>query len=357
MKIVQIIPEFGLAGAEIMCENLTNELVRIGHKVIVVSLYNTHTPITDRLENNGIEVVYLDKNLGLDLSMIKKLRRLFKEEHPDVIHSHLLSIEYAVPASIGLGIRHKIHTVHNIAHKEFASKWKRRLCKAFYHLLDVTPVALSDIIQDSIVEEYKLNKDKVPVAFNGVPLEKCVIKKSYSLGKTVDVLHVGRFSEQKNHVALVEAAIKVHSIKNNVRFLLVGDGPLKNDISQLIKEKGADGFIIECGKTDNVFQYMQSADIFCLPSKYEGIPMTLIEAMGSGLPIVASRVGGIPDMITDGKEGLLCTPDADDIAIKIEQMIEDDSLREACGKCAFAKSAQFSAKTMAEKYIEIYSRQ
>lgn len=356
MKIVQIMPEFGLAGAETMCENLTNELVGMGHTVAIISMYDYHSPITDRLEKNGIKIHYLGKKNGLDISSIWKLRKLLKLESPDVIHTHRYIIEYAVPASIGLHIKRKIHTVHNIASKELP-KSVRKLCRLFYKFLGVTPVALSDIIQDSIVEEYKLNKDKVPVAFNGVPLEKCVIKKSYSLGKTVDVLHVGRFSEQKNHVALVEAAIKVHSIKNNVRFLLVGDGPLKNDISQLIKEKGADGFIIECGKTDNVFQYMQSADIFCLPSKYEGIPMTLIEAMGSGLPIVASRVGGIPDMITDGKEGLLCTPDADDIAIKIEQMIEDDSLREACGKCAFAKSAQFSSKTMAEKYIEIYSRQ
>ena len=80
MKIVQVIPELKLAGAEIMCENLSYELKKLGHEVIVVSLYNTRTPITDRLEQAGIKVEFLGIKRGLDLSMLFKIKRVLKKD-------------------------------------------------------------------------------------------------------------------------------------------------------------------------------------------------------------------------------------------------------------------------------------
>ena len=96
--------------------------------------------------------------------------------------------------------------------------------------------------------------------------------------------------------------------------------------------------------------------MFILCSHYEGMPITLIEAMATALPIVATSVGGVVDMIDDGINGLLCNDTDDDISQKIIRMISDEDLRRKCGSSALEKSKMFSAESMAEEYLRIYAK-
>ena len=96
MKIVQVIPYFCFGGAETMCENLTYALKNLGHEVLVISLYDRPTPISRRMEQAGVTIRFLDKRLGLDLSMVPKLAGILREEKPDAVHTHLDTIKYAV---------------------------------------------------------------------------------------------------------------------------------------------------------------------------------------------------------------------------------------------------------------------
>ena len=90
MKVLQVMPEFGLAGAETMCENLTYELMKLGHEVVIISLYTFHSAITERLEASGVKVIYLGKKRGFDINIIFKLRKVMKEEKPDTVsYTHL----------------------------------------------------------------------------------------------------------------------------------------------------------------------------------------------------------------------------------------------------------------------------
>lgn len=352
MKILQIVPEFGLAGAEIMCENLTNSLIKMGHEVVVVSLYDYHSPITDRLEKNGVKLKYLGKKLGLDIGIIKQLRTVFKQEHPDVIHTHLYILKYCFLASLGMRVR-MVHTVHNVAKKE-NGKLDRIFNGLCFRINKVTPVALTELVKTSILEEYRVDCNKVPIVFNGIPLERCLKKQNYSLGDKIKILHIGRYSDAKNHPELIKAISVLHQSYPNIELHLVGKGLLKEKVAEAISRYDASKYVIEHGTTSNPYEFLYNADIFVLPSKYEGMPMTLIEAMGSALPIVASKVGGIPDMIEDNKEGLLCSPDAEDIAKKIARLIEDQELREDLGRAAYEASKRFSSEKMAKEYEIIY---
>lgn len=103
-----------------------------------------------------------------------------------------------------------------------------------------------------------------------------------------------------------------------------------------------------------VYPFLHDADTFCLPSKYEGIPMTLIEAMGTGLPIISCAVGGIPDMLTDEQNALLVPPDVEGVAHGMEQLYSDRVLRKRLGMAAKKRSEDFSSETMAMKYINVY---
>lgn len=354
MIIIQVMPEFGLAGAEIMCENLTYELIKLGHKVIVISMYDYHSAITQRLESAGVDVRYLGKKTGLDFSMILKMKRIFRQERADAVHTHRYCAQYAVPAAVLAGVKRRVHTIHSIASKE-NGKFARMLNKFFFKFCGLTPVALSEKIRETVVEEYKINLNNIPVVYNGVSLDKCLMKNNYNIDRSrIVLLHVGRFASVKNHIELINAVCEVKKKMNGIVLQLLGDGELKNDIEKHIADCKAENYIEILGLKDNVFPYFQKADIFVLPSIYEGIPMTLIEAMGSGLPVIASRVGGIPDMIADGKEGLLCEPFAHSIADKIERMIADKDLRISCAINARNKAHYFSAKTMGEEYERLY---
>ena len=352
MKIVQVMPEFGLAGAETMCENLTYELIKLGHDVTVISMYDYHSAITERLEKSGIDVRYLGKKLGLDISMIPRIKKILKEVSADVVHTHRNCAQYAVPAAMLAGVKNRIHTVHNVAEKE-NGKLARKLNKFFFKHCHLIPVALSELIRDSIVKEYNINKDKIPVIFNGIDLSKCVPKTDYSVYGNFKILHIGRFSEQKNHVGLLRAFKIFHDKHSDSELWLIGDGEKKTEIENYVNENDLTSNVKFLGLQSEVHGFLHDVDMFTLPSNYEGIPMTLIEAMGTGLPIVATAVGGVPDML-DNTSSILVNNNAIDISKGIECYYMNDALRKEHGCRAIERSHSFSSTEMGAKYNDLY---
>ncbi len=353
MKILQIIPYFCFGGAETMCETITCALKKQGHTVTVVSLYAERTPISRRMEEQGIPILYLDKKLGMDVSMVPKLVKIMKRERPDVVHTHLDVVKYAALAAKLTGVKKCIHTVHNVAEKE-AEGLARKINRAYFSMDWATPVALSPEVQRTISDTYGLPLKKIPVICNGVDLSRCIPKETYEVGETVTFLHIGRFNEQKNHVGLLEAFQKIYQSHPQCHLKLLGDGELREDMEIYAKELGIADAVQFLGSQNNVYPYLQDADIFLLPSHYEGMPMTIIEAMGTGLPIVATRVGGVPDMIAHGESGLLTEVNMDAVAEACFDLLADEALREKLGRNAKAASRRFSAEFMAEEYAKIY---
>ena len=354
MKIAQIMPEFGLAGAEIMCENLTYELLNAGHEVVVVSMYDYHSAITERLEQTGVEIRYLGKKPGLDVSMIPKMTKVFLETGIEVVHTHRYCAQYAVPAAMLAGVKHRVHTLHSVALIENKKKAARKLNKFFYKHCHLIPVSLSEAVKDSTMEEYQLDPAAVPVIFNGIKLSNCIPKEDYSRKGNFKILHVGRFSEEKNHIGLIKAFGKFHESHPDSELWLIGDGGLRPDAEAFARDNGLEQTVKFLGLQSNVYGFMHDADVFALTSNYEGIPMTLIEAMGTGLPVVATRVGGIPDMLDDDS-ALLVPVDVDAIADAFEKYYCDEALRQARGLTAAKYAVRFSARVMAENYLKIYS--
>ena len=285
--------------------------------------------------------------------MIRKIKKILKETKADVIHTHRYCAGYAVPAAILAGVKHRVHTVHTIAEKE-NGRSARKLNKFFFKRCHVIPVALSELIRDSVVREYKLSKDKVPVVFNGIDLSRCIPKTDYSVKGNFKILHIGRFSEQKNHIGLVKAFKLFHDKHANSELWLIGDGEKKAEIEKYVEDNGLTSVVKFLGLQNNVYVYLHDADIFTLPSNYEGIPMTLIEAMGTGLPIVATAVGGVPDML-DEESALLVSPEDNCICEAFEKYYESENLRKLHAKRSMEKSNLFSSSVMAGKYSDIYS--
>ena len=354
MKIMQVIPYFCFGGAEIMCENLTYALKNAGQDVFVVSLYNERTPIARRMEEAGIRIVYLDKKLGLDLSMVTKLVRVMRQERPDVVHTHLDVIKYATAAARLSGVKKCVHTVHSLADREAEGRIQKIINGTYFRKAWSVPVALTPEVRASVSDFYGLPPERIPVIYNGIDLSRCIPKTTYETGETVTILHVGRFDVPKNHAGLLEAFRLLRETHPECHLRLVGDGDLRLRMEALAKEKGISDAVEFCGMQSNVYPYLHDADIFTLPSIYEGNPMTIIEAMGTGLPIVASRVGRLPDMIHDGESGILVEPEPRAVCDALARMVEDGALRRRLGENATAQSRQFSAEHMAEDYLTCY---
>lgn len=353
MKIVQVMPDFGLAGAETMVENLSCGLAAEGCDVLVISFFDLHTAITERIENRGIKIKYLGKKRGFDPSIISKMRKIIKAYQPDVIHTHRYVLPYAFLASMGFKAK-RVHTVHNVAQKE-QTKVGKNINRVLFRYFNVIPVALSKEIQRTIQEVYGLPDNRIPVVFNGIDLSRCIVKESYARKDTFTVLHIGRFMDVKNHELLLRSFARFKGQHSDARLQLLGDGELKENMMQLAGQLNITDAVEFAGLQSNVYPWLHNADVFILPSKFEGMPMTLIEAMGTGLPIIASNVGGIPDMLSSQKEALLIEPKEEKIIEALEMVYSDAKKREYWGRNALQRSSLFSSQAMARKYLQLYS--
>lgn len=354
INVMQVMPEFGLAGAETMCEALCYELLKTGKvNLTVVSLYNFHSPITDRMEKKGINVVYLNKKHGVDLSLTGKLVKLMKQYKIHVVHTHRYVMQYAIPAAILAGVPARVHTVHSVATKELGSS-RRKLAKIFYKHNRVAPVAISPKIRETVMQEYGMTEDQIAVAYNGSDLSKCITKDSYLPNGSFRFIHIGRLTPLKNQEMILHAVKRLKDRGLDICADFLGGGEKEQDYKTLTQELGLCEVVTFHGLQADVHPFLNRADAFLLPSSYEGMPVTLIEAMGTGLPAIAARVGGIPDMIEDQVSGLLIEPELEELVAAMERIVADEELRSRLGQKARVCADAFSAQNMCKGYMEVY---
>ena len=191
--------------------------------------------------------------------------------------------------------------------------------------------------------------------FNGIDLKKCIVKTNYSSDVIFQFVHIGRFNYQKNHGLMISAAAKLAREGYKFQLHFIGGAGNERERQEQVHNLGLDDYIVFCGLKSEVFRYLHDADCFILPSIYEGMPISLVEAMGCGMPIIASGVGGVPDMIKDGSSGLLITPTEEELVKAMKRVMGDETLRERIGRNALRESKKFSVQQMCKGYIDIYN--
>ena len=350
---MMVIPKLILAGAETMCENLSTALSEMGHDVIVVSLFTYESAISRRLAERGIRVIFLDKKMGYDPTIRRKLRELMEAERPDVVHTHLYVTKYAIPAAKSLRIP-VVHTMHNIASEENQTRGGVFLNRFYFRSKLVRLAALSERIRDTIVQTYHKKPEDIAVIGNGIPLGRFAPKQVYKDGDALNILNIGRFTDQKNQLSLIRAMILVHKTHPQAALTIVGEGELEGELKAAIASADAGSYIRLAPVTDDPCPLYNAADIFALPSVYEGMPMTLAEAMACGLPILTTPVGGIPDMLVDEISAVFTETSPESIASGLNRLLDDKTLREYIGKNALLEAPSLSAARMAEGYLKLY---
>lgn len=358
VRVLHILPNFGPGGAERLVVNLMEAADKERFEVAAVSLYpESGTILEKEIKEKGLKVYFLNKHRGLDLRMIPQLYRLFRSFRPDIVHTHLYVLRYTLFPTILCRIPVRVHTVHTVAHKEVDRIGKIVHWIAF-HLGGVVPVSISREVANTVRVVYGQGV-YTPVIYNGIPTTHFVSEAGQNnvrLKKDMVLLHVGTFAPQKNHLLLIEAfalAVKEYPM---MQLWLVGDGPLRPDIEKLTKEKGLEGKVLFLGLRDDIPKLLSNSDIFLLPSAWEGVPLTVLEAMAAGKPVIATAVGGVPELVKDGETGILVPPgDPQALVQAILPLVKDPMLRERMGKEGQRRAIErFDITQTAREYEELY---
>lgn len=361
-RVLHIIPNFATGGAERLVVNLLKAIDKEKFEVAACSLYaESNTAFEKQLEKYGIQIYYLGKHKGPDLRMIPRLYRLFNVFKPDVVHTHLSVQRYALIPLMLCRISARFHTVHSIAQKEVDTPGKIVNWLAF-HFGKVAPVSISQEVARTVEELYNM---QTPIIYNGIPTKE--FQRSDEIRSTwrkkegiedseVALVHIGSFSPPKNHCLLVEAFERAIEERSDLKLFLVGDGKLRSDIERLVKKKDLNQNIRFLGLRQNIPELLATCDIFILSSDWEGFGLVIAEAMVAGRPVIATAVGGVPELVEDGVTGLLVPPkNTQALAEAILQLVGNSTLREEMGREGQRKALErFDINQIARQYEELY---
>lgn len=357
-KILHILPNFGLGGAEQLVVDLMEATDKERFEVAAVSLYpESGTILEKEIREKELQVYFLNKHRGLDLRMIPQLYRLFRIFRPDVVHTHLYALRYTLLPTLFCRIPVRVHTVHNVAQKEVDRVGKLVHWIAF-RLGKVVPVSISREVANTVRAVYGRGIH-TPVIYNGIPTKWFVSsagQDNTKKEKDVVLLHVGRFAPQKNHLFLIEAFALAAKEHPTMQLWLVGDGPLRPAVEKAVVEVRLEGKVSFLGIRDDVPKLLAASDVLVLSSDYEGVPLTVLEAMAAGKPVIATAVGGVPELVEDEVTGILVPPrNPEALARGILRLARDPDLRQRMGKAAQERAlARFDISRTAREYEALY---
>lgn len=309
MKIVQIIYNLGQGGAERFVVDMCNELVKNKENKIYLLTINANTPVhlhyIDTLSKD-VKYINIGTNKGLSINGIICVYKAIKEIKPDIVHIHCSPVLIYLPALFHKKAKY-VHTIHNLAGKAISFQWLRKF-QGWLFRKHIQPITISNICQESYKDFYK--QDNAICITNGrAALEKTAeydnVQKEiskYKQGKERPVfIHVARYAEPKNQQLLFKTFERIHKEGKNFLLLVIGVG-FKNSPYMHLNETN---YIKILGRKQNVGDYLACADYFVLSSLYEGLPLSLLEAMSMGCIPISTPAGGVLDVIKDGKNGLI----------------------------------------------------
>jgi len=365
--VAHIIYRLDFGGLENGLVNLVNRIPqdRYHHAIVCMTGY---TDFSKRITNPSVTLHALNKSDGKDFASYLRLWKLLRELKPDIVHTRNLSgLEGSVVARIA-GVPYRVHGEHgrdlyDIQANRCTHLMLRRFCKNFIDRY----IPLSNELEVWLESRIMVPTSKLSRIYNGVDTSRFRVREhgrrqipldNFDTGKVIVIGTVGRLQGIKDHVTLVEAFSKLSKKEScsNIRLVIVGDGPMMQELKDLVKSRGVEDIAWLAGVRDDIPELLQAFDIMVLPSKSEGISNTILEAMATGLPVVATNVGGNKELVVDSKTGAL-VPKENPLAMcgAIQKYISNPDLMRTHGLAGRKRVEEhFSISSMVEKYVSVY---
>jgi glycosyltransferase involved in cell wall biosynthesis len=361
--VLLLISSEGYFGVENMLVNLAVALSKLGCRCVVAVFCDArfhHTEVGDQARARGLTVQIVHCSGRYDWRAVASVRRLMNEYRVDVLHTHgykadLYGCAAAWGRSVGL-----IATCHNWPHPSLKMRAYAALDRLFLRTFDRV-VVLSETVA-GILRRSGLAERKLQTIANGVDVERFRDAQP-SLNNGSGATHesvvgfVGRLVPGKGADVLLRAASRVFSRRPNCRIVLVGDGPCRPELESLAAQLGIADRVLFTGVRDDMPQVYASIDLLVLPSLCEAMPMCVLEAMAAGKPVIATRVGAVPELIDQGQTGVLIEPgDVAGLSAAVVKLLEDSERARQLGEKGRTRTIEhFSADYMARRYLQLYS--
>ena len=360
LKVMRVITWLPWGGIEKRMVEVLRRLDREKFLPVVCCLRKKKGVYEDELREAGIRVIKLNFQSRLDPRGILSLTNLIKKERVDILHSHMYRAN--IPSLIAgniVRVRVKLVQVHNLEDwKRWREWWMERLLFPSADRI----IGVSRAVLEYERKHLRIPEDKGVVLYNGIDTESYPyppdeeLKKSLGIPPEAKVVgEVARLHPTKGQDVLIRCARKVLEKSPQVYFLLVGGGDYGKELKRMVKEIGLDKRFIFTGAVRDPRPYYSIMDISVLPSLQEGFSNTILESLAQGLPVIASRVGGNPEVIEEGREGFLVPyGEEDELAERIITLLRNESLRRKMGERAREKAEKFSLTKMVENTENLY---
>jgi len=361
INVIHIVEELTIGGLE---KILTTIVLNLDKKKYNISVWCLREGgfFADKLVKEGIDVKILHISTSRNPLSIYKLYRFLKSHKFDIIHTHAYSAGTigrmsAFLAGVPVIISHN-HSVYDYYGKFY------NLVEWFLSLITDRVICISEVVNGFANKTQRINSKKLITIHNGIDDVCDLTEKSSSdlkkeLGIPINhpvICTISHMEEHKGLKYLLEAASLLLQSKNDVSFLLVGEGVLKKELKILCADLKIEKNVIFAGEQSDISEILSLSDIFVLPSLREGLPLTILEAMACGKPVIATNVGGIPEIVKDGENGILVYPkDPETLYMAMNELLGDREKREKMGRIGKRVCDEsFRTKTMVEKVEDLY---
>ncbi len=366
-RVLHVIDSLRLGGAEALLGALVRELRRSGrawNAVCVPDVGGADPGLVESVREHAEAFRWLPAEPLYDPRLVGALSSALGELEIDVVHSHLSTANVASRAAALLRRRPHLTTIHTVPGPAAEDTWLRGFADGWSSWLSRRLVAPSAEVADAYRAAFHLPRARmrvipnVPAAQPPPPgLDRQALRQEVA-GEGVQhlVLTVARLQPEKGIDDLISATGALRGRLPGLRVVVAGSGPEETALRARIEAEGLTSSLILLGTRSDVGSLLAAADAFCLPSRHEGLPISLLEAMQAGLPCVATRVGGVPGMVTDGVEGLLTEPaDPGGLAVALERVLVDPDLagRMGAGAQELVRS-RYDVAAATSAYADVY---
>lgn len=368
--IAHVLYRFDTGGLENGLVNLVNRLPHERFRHAIVALDRIEPSFASRVLRPDVHFAALHKAPGPTARELPRLWRLFRQIRPDIVHTRNLGAIDSQIAAWAAGVPVRLHGEHgrDVGDLDGCNRrnlWNRRLLRPLIHRW----VALSRDLEGTLTGPVGVPPSRITRICNGVDDERFRPREGprpalpglpFSNRDAWLIGAVGRMQSVKNQTALAEAfarlLARVPGLRGHVRLVLVGDGPLRQGAQQILANAGLAELAWLPGERADVPEVLRALDCFVLPSLAEGISNTILEAMASGLPVIATDVGGNAELVTPLRTGVLVPAgDVEALSLALQQMALDPDAARAMGRAGRGEvERRFSLQAMVQAYHDLY---
>lgn len=367
--VIHVVFRFDVGGLENGIVNLINRMPVDGYRHLILALTECAPGFCSRIRRQDVEFMSLHKPEGHGIKLYPRLYRLFRELRPAIVHTrNLAALEAVVPAWLA-GVPVRIHGEHGWdSFDPDGSVWKYQFMRRLYSPFVSAYIALSRRIENYLIDKVGIRPERLRRICNGVDADRFAPVASrqpiegspYNDPALFVFGAVGRLQAVKDHATLIRAfgefLTQCPAARSTARLIIVGGGPLRADLDALVTQLGLGDCVWLAGERSDIPAVNAGLDVFVQPSQGEGISNTLLEAMASGLPVIATDVGGNSELVVDGETGMLVPAiDPPRMGAALAALFNDRAKVLAMGRSGRARVlAQFSLDAMVGAYLSYY---